>query len=281
MDARRVWRWTLAAAAAGAVLVAPAAVQAAGTSVSYMGSIQMARGYYIFDQATTGLYVFNGLSLVSGRFSLAASVPLISQNTPYVTYTSTGFLPSGGSESSAVSQRQGHETVAVPEVVEYKARGLGDPLITAGLTLVNERGAIPSVLLTGQLKVPVADRESGLGTGEWDWGAGISLSKRMGSFFLFADAVYWTLGDLPELDLQNALAYCVSLGHSFRGGKYALLASYSGYTEIIPGVEPPASLGLSLSFQVGRRSSLMLDSMFGLSESSPAVSFSLGWLIGL
>jgi Putative MetA-pathway of phenol degradation len=281
MDARRVCRWTLAAVTAGAMIVAPAVLHAAGASVSYMGSIQVARGYYIFSQATTGLYVFNGLSLSSGRFTLTASVPLISQNTPYITYTSIGFLPSGGTESSSVSQRQGHETVVVPEVVEYKARGLGDPFITAGLTLVKDGGAMPSIQVTGQLKVPVADPDSGLGTGELDWAAGISLSKRMGRFFVFADAVYWTLGDLPDLDLQNAWAYGVSLGHSFRGGRYALLASYSAYSEVIAGVEPPSSLGLSLSIKVGGRSSLMLNSMFGLSESSPAVSFSLGWLIGL
>jgi len=281
MNARRVKPLTLAVAAVGAMVAALAAVPAAGATLTYTGSIQMARGTYIFTQPTSGYFFFNGLAFASGPFTLTANIPLIYQSTPYVSYTGVGVLPSGGTESSAVSQRQGREPVLVPEIVEFREYGVGDPLITAGLRLWKENAAAPAVELTAQVKLPLADVDEGFGTGKTDYGAGVSVAKRLGNVFLFADAAYWILGDLPELELRNAWAYGLSVGHAFSGGKYALLASFSGYTEVIAGVAPPSSLGLGFSVKVGAGSSLMLNAAFGLSESSPDLSLSLGWAIGL
>ena len=281
MNARRVRRTTLAVAAAGVMLVALAAVPAAGGTISYTGSLQIARGTYIFTQPTSGYFFFNGLTFSSKTFALAATIPLIYQTTPYVSYTGVGVLPSGGAESSSVNQRQGREPVVVPEVVEYERYGVGDPVITASLTLVKEGRAMPAVQLSGQTKTPLADVDLGFGTGEWDYGAGLGLSKKLGNVFLIADVSYWILGDLPDLELQNAWGYAFSFGHAFSGGKYAFMASYSGITEVIAGVASPSSLGLGFSVRVGAGSSLMLNAAFGLSEASPDLSLSLGWSIGL
>ncbi len=280
MIARKVRSQILAAAAAGAVFMALAAPPAAGGTFSYTGSLQMTRGNYIFTQTTSGLFLFNGFSFVSRRFSLTASLPLIFQNTPYISYTGVGVLPSGGTESLAVSQRQGREPVVLPEVVDARQSGFGDPLFTAGLTLVEESSSLPAIQLSGLAKAPLADVDSGFGTGEWDWSAGLSVSKRFGRLFLFADVNYWVLGDLPDLELRDAWAYGISIGHAFGDGRFAVLASYSGFTEVISGVEPPSSLGLGLSIKVGRMTSLMLQSALGLSESAPDLSLSLGWSIG-
>lgn len=279
MIARRVTRKTLAAA--GAMLMALAAVPAAGGTISYTGSLQMARGTYIFTLPTSGYFFFNGLTYSSKTFTLAATIPLIYQTTPYVSYTGVGVLPSGGTESSSVNQRQGREPVLVPEVVAYKQYGLGDPVIMAGLTLAKEGRAVPAVQISAQIKAPLASVDQGFGTGEWDYSAGVGLSKRIGNAFLFADVSYWILGDLPDLELRNAWSYAVSLGHAFSGGKYAFMASYSGITEVIAGVAPPASLGLGLSLRVGGKSSVMLNAAVGTSEASPDLSLSLGWSIGL
>jgi Putative MetA-pathway of phenol degradation len=281
MNAHGVIRTTLAAAAAGAILVALAASPAAGGTLSYTGSLQMARGTYIFTQPTSGYFFFNGLSFTSETFTLAATIPLIYQSSPYVSYTGVGVLPSGGSESSAVSQRQGREPVLVPEIAEYNQYGVGDPVIAAGLTLVRESRSGPAIQISGQIKAPLASVEKGFGTGEWDYSAGLGLSKRLGSVFLFADVGYWILGDLPELELRNAWTYAFSIGHALAGGKLALMASYSGITEVIAGVAPPSSLALGFSARVGGGSSLMLNAAFGLSEASPDLSLSVGWSIGL
>lgn len=274
--------WKRLAAVAGVLFVTLAAASPVpGTSVAYTGSLQFATGNYIFDQNTNGYYFFNGLSFSAGRFSFSGSLPVIFQSTPYVSYSSVGMLPSGGSESSAVSGRQGRGQVVLPEPVDFEQFGLGDPLLHVELEVFKGGKSIPSVRLTAGIKVPLADINKGFGTGEWDYGGGLSLSKAFGKTFVFVDLSYWIMGDLPELELKDTVSYGIALGQSLAGGKFALLASFSGYTRIIAEVEPPSVVGLGLSYRIDSKKSFMVNSTFGLTESTPDFSVSLGWRIGL
>jgi hypothetical protein len=287
MDARRKSRLATVPAAAGVVLMALAAVVplSAGT-FSYTGSFQLAQGSYFFDQTTRGIYFFNGFSFNSETFTLTANIPLIYQSTPYVSYSGIGILPSGGSESSLVDSHSGRRpggspiTFPQPETLEYSRFGMGDPLARLGIRLWKEGRVLPSVELTGQVKLPLAGVESGFGTGTWDYGAGLSVTKRLGRVFLFADVSYWALGDLPDLEIIDPWSFALSLGLPLAKGKAALLFSYFGLTRIIEGVEPPSAAGLGLSFKVGPKSSLMLNGSVGLSESSPDFTASFGWSLG-
>jgi hypothetical protein len=280
MGARRISRHLTRPAAAGVIFMAlAAALPVLAGTFTYTGSVQYSQGQYFFDLTTRGVYVFNGFSFSSERFTLSATVPLIYQSTPYLSYSGIGVLPSGGSESSAVNQRRGKETVVLPEVVDARHYGVGDPTLRLGLRLVKEGPSIPSVEFTAQAKVPVSSLESGFGTGAWDYGVGLALSKRLGRVILFADVSYWALGDLPELGLENPWVYSISAGFPLAGGRSALLVSYFGMTEVIAEVAPPSSLGLGLSFKVGPSSSLMLNGSLGISEASPDFAASIGWSV--
>lgn len=267
--------------AAGALALA-AGLPARAGSLSYTGSVQYSAGRYFFDQTTTGVYFFNGFSLLSGRFSLAANIPLIYQSTPYVSYTGVGVLPSGGSEGSTyVRGRRGGEVITLPVVTEYTSFGLGDPMVSAGLELVKENGVVPSLRVNGQVKIPVASLDSGFGTGEWDWSWGLSLAKRFGTAFMFVNLDRWVLGDLPDLELENVWAYSLSAGRTFAGGRSAVLLSYFGSSRVLAEVKPASAVGLGLSFRSGAKGMITISAALGLSEASPDVSFSLGWSVGL
>lgn len=282
MSARRKIRLSTRPAAAGVILMTlAAALPAPAGTLSYTGSVQFSRGNYFFDLTTQGVCFVNGLSLNAGGFTLSASIPLIYLNTPYVSYSGVGVLPSGGSASSSVSQRQGKETVVLPEPVDVRQYGVGDPLVRLGIRLTKGAASGLSVEVVAQAKAPVARLESGFGTGEWDYGAGLALSKRFGGLVLLADANYWKLGDLPELELRDPWVYSVSAGLPFAKGRSALLVSYFGMTRVIDGAAPPSSLGLGISVKAGAGSSLMINASIGLSESSPDLALSLGWAIGL
>ncbi len=281
MSARRkiylLWR----PAVAGAILMALAAVPARPAGkVYYTGSLQWALGNYFFNQTTQGLFFFNGFSISSENFTLSASVPLIYQNSPYISYSGVGLLPSGGTESAEVGRRHGKEPVVLPEVVNYKQYGIGDPLLYMGVRLWKEGRILPSLQLVAQAKVPLAGPEGGFGTGKWDYSGGVSLTKKIGGVLIFADLNYWKLGDLPDLELKDTWAYALSMGFPLSGGKYALMVSYTGMTEIISEVEPPSSLGAGVSVKVGSKSSLMINGVLGLSEATADFSLSLGWSIG-
>lgn len=281
MRARRKNRLATGPVAAGVVLLTlAAALPAAAGTFSYTGSIQMAQGKYFFDQTSRGLYFFNGFAFTSEVFTLTATIPLIYQSTPYISYSGVGVLPSGGSESVVVSRRQRGEIVYLPVPVQVQQFGVGDPLFHAGVRLWKEGPVVPSVSLSAHAKAPLASLESGFGTGEWDYGAGLSVFKKFGGAFLFVDANYWKLGDLPELELKDPWTYSLAVGFPLSGGKAALLISYLGMTEVIEATKPPASAGLGLSFKAGPKSSLLLNGLLGLSESSPDFSVSFGWSLG-
>lgn len=288
MNARRKIKFATWQVAVMVILMTlAAALPAFAGTFSYTGSFQLAQGNYFFDQTTRSLCFFNGFSFTSEAFTLTATIPLIYQSSPYVSYSGVGMLPSGGSESSLVGSQSGRRPGSnpiifpEPETIEYQQFGVGDPLVRVGIRLWKESRFLPSVELSGQAKLPLASVESGFGTGEWDYGAGLSLTRKLGGVFLFADVNYWMLGDLQDLEIKDPWSYALSAGLPFSRGKVSLLISYFGMTEIIEGIEPPSSLGLGLSFKVASKSSLMLNGVFGLSESSPDFSVSLGWSFGL
>lgn len=252
-----------------------------GSTVAYSGSIQYARGNYIFDQTTGSMFMFNGLSFSSEGLNLSASIPVIFQSTPYVSYSGVGIIPSGGSEHTQVSGRKGkNQEVILPEPVDYEQFGIGDPTVSLGLRLLKESKLFPTVQLVVQAKLPLASIEKGFGTGEWDYSGGLSLSKALGKTFLFVDMYYWMLGDLPDLELKDTVSYSIAIGQPLSGGKYALLVSYSGSTNIISEVAPPSFLGFGFSYRIDAKKSLMLNASLGLTESVPDFSVSIGWNIG-
>ena len=252
-----------------------------GSTVAYSGSIQYARGNYIFDQTTSSLFLFSGFSFSSEGLNLSANIPVIFQSTPYVSYSGVGILPSGGSENTQVSGRKGNNQVVIlPEPDDYEQFGIGDPMVSLGLRLLKESKLFPTVQLVVQAKLPLASVEKGFGTGEWDFCGGLSLSKALGKTFLFVDMYYWMLGDLPDLELKDTVSYSIALGQPLSGGKYSLLVSYSGSTNIISEVAPPSFLGFGFSYRIDAKKSLMLNASLGLTESAPGLSVSLGWNIG-
>ncbi len=88
------------------------------------------------------------------------------------------------------------------------------------------------------------------------------------------------LGDLPDLELQNPVAYGLSVGRPL-SRTLAAMVSVSGYSEIVDGTDPPAQVGLGLSYRIGGRRSLSGLAAFGFTESSSDISLSFGWRMGL
>lgn len=278
--------WSIAAVVGGTVAALPLQAQ----TVHYTGSVQYATGDYIFTEKTHSVYVFNGLDLSHGRLQVSASIPVIYQTSPWISYGGVGAVPSGGPQHRTVSGHGsgGHgpgrgrrTTVPLPDTATYAEVGVGDPSLRADLTLIRGWHG-PNVRLAGSAKPPVADVDRGFGTGAWDGGLGLALSQRLGSWFLFGEAVHWWLGDMSDLTLQNAVSYSASLGRAFQNGRWGALASLSGYTEIVDGVDPPlqAALGLNRRFGQGAYS-LSASVAAGLSESMPDWSISFGLRVAL
>ena len=274
---------------AGAALPAPASAQ----QLEYAGSVQSATGSYLFTDRTTSVAFLNGLSLEAGRFRVSALLPLLYRNSTAVTYVGGVPVPTGGPDAGAVRQRQagmrvrmgrasggasGADLVAEPGDVRVD---LGDPLLQAGIDLGRGVGAVRTLGVYAVAKAPLADAASGVGTGEWDYGAGLSLELGAGRTFVLADASYWVVGDMPDLPLRNALWYAANVGRSLGAGAWSVFGSVSGGTAVIDGAKAPLSVGAGLGYMSRSARSLTAGVNFGMTESSPDVSTWVGWRVPL
>ncbi len=273
----------------------PAAI---AQQVTYSGSVQLSSGSYIFTERTTSFYVFNGLQVSTDKFRAGFTVPLIYQNSPWVTYGITGGLPSGGTENGAVNAwRSGRgkgqgtgssneddtieDPIVLVDTTAYADFGMGDPSIQASFELVEEADGLPSISISANVKLPIADVDQGFGTGAADYGGGVTISKRMGRTFLFTDLMYWWLGDLPELDLSNPISYSISIGRTTSNGKVGWMVAFAGFTTIIPEVDPPLQTSVGLSYFINQNVGISASLSKGLSESAADYAVSAGWSLKL
>ena len=309
----------LAGAGIGVALAALAlAPPLRGQELSYDGSLQFSTGDYLFTERTNSAYLFSGLRIAWDRVSLSADVPVIWQSTPWISYTSGAPIPTGGPQHgevgdtlrrrggqgsngdgsggtrdgpdgngtgsagpAAAAASTGRADIPLPDTATYDEVGIGDPTLRLAVVVVPETDGRPSVSLSGTVKPPLADPDRGFGTGEWDGGATLGLSKRLGEAYLFADIGYWVYGDMPEVELADPVTYSAGVGLVPGGGEVGLMASISGSSRVLQETDPPLELGLGANLALSGRRSLGATLSVGLTESSPDFAASVGWSVGL
>ncbi|MGD2047403.1 MAG: hypothetical protein PVF90_02700 [Gemmatimonadota bacterium] len=267
---------------------------ALGQELRWTGTVSYSQGSYVFDQPTRTVSLYTGLGLTWGRFDLGASLPVLAQNSQLVSQVAGIPLPTGGPDSGVIGQRQPGETVGTrgrgqggggmtsvtDTTVVYSnelSMAIGDPFFTAGVGLYQGTGVIRSVQARGSTKAPLRGVDSGVGTGEWDFGAGASVFGALGDVYLFGDVSYWWYGDMPGLELVDGIGYGVGVSRSVMGARGSLMASFSGAHAAIPSMDAPASLGLGFSYMPSLGRSFSTGLTLGLSESSPDFSVYAGW----
>jgi hypothetical protein len=268
---------------------------------SYTGSMQWSTGSYFFGEQTQSWYFVNGLGWANDSWDISVSIPLVIQNSPWISYTTSGQLPTGGpqhgalhnqSESEATllgSQhpillkdgsgqgRGGRKTISLPDTSSYTQIGFSDPSLSTGYEIWSSSSYRTVITINGSIKFPLADPTSGFGTGAWDGGAGVAVMHRIRTWFLVTDVMYWWLGDFEDLTMQNPLTYSIGLGKSIAGGDWMMNVMYSGYTEVINGYDPPQSLSWGMGYTFSPSFSLNSTVSIGLSESSSDFSAGIGW----
>jgi hypothetical protein len=266
-------------------------------TVTYSGGLFYAGGSYVFDQRSDAFYLSNGLRIGLGSFELGASIPIVVQNGGVVTRVAGGVpLPTGGVDHRVVGRRPrgdgigtgGHgmgpgsttpdDSLIVAFDDAFSAH-VGDPSLSASFEPHSGFGALRSVRINGAAKVPLNDVDSGVGSGAWDVGLGSSATIAARGVLLFADLSYWWLGDLPDLELSDGLAYGVGASRSAFGGEGTVLLMLSGMARTIETMEAPLSAALSVSHTVGSRGFLSGGLGVGLTESAPDLTVQLGWSV--
>ena len=238
------------------------------------GSAFYMSGKYGTDVRTDTLYVPASLRRYFDRGDLTLVIPYVEVTSNCgVTVVSGQPLRTGG-----LCPRTPSASGTFPSRVTES--GLGDVLLIGRyyLHIEQEPGWIPSILLSGRIKAPTADRDRGLGTGEWDEGVGLGLIKLITNKFIgFADAGYTIIGKPQGVNLRNQWSYDVGLGYYFLptvlGSVY-----YEEARALVSSFQNPRDIFMAASWFITQDFWLNAGFIKGLSSGAPEYGGTVGFI---
>lgn len=250
---RRPFPATAAAACVALFVAAPALAETWQVDLS----VSFARGTYGSEETTSIVSVPLTVKNFFARGEASATFPFVSVDTQgeMLVIDGTPQDMAGGGGAGTVS-------------------GLGDIVVKGKFYALEERGSLPSLDLVARVKLPTA--VDGLGTGEPDAGLGVDISHRLGARHLvLADAMYTFIGDPPETEYQNRVAWDLGLGWQPRPG--ATIAFYYDYRSSLKssrGPERSALLFFSRRVRPGLRLYGLLEA--GFTDAASDVGLTAG-----
>jgi hypothetical protein len=208
--------------------------------VKFSTSFNYSIGDYGTDKDTTIIYVPFTLGVRPvDRFWLGLTVPFIYQDTQNVVLTGGG-----------VASRKNQKGKAAQPATSTTESGLGDVLLKASVVVVEERDLIPEITPYLKIKFPTADKDRGLGTGEFDETLGIDVDKRLiGALFGYLTLAYTFIGDPPGADFRNSFGWSVGAAYAVIP-PLTLFAFLEGSTAIAQGQDDPIELRGGAEFTV-------------------------------
>lgn len=235
----------------GALLLEGAA---AAQSLTLSAGAEYTSGDYGGDASTDVFYAPIALSMNSGDWSVRASVPYLTVSGPGV------FL---GEDLPLVRGRDTPIRQADEEV-----SGFGDLSVQVSKTTQLDDAGLWELDITSRVKLPTADEESGLSTGEMDYSMSADIIHHIGVWSLFAGGGYRVNGDPDGLDLSNIASASVGAARYTSGGSSWGVA-YDFSQAASDGVDDAHELSTWLSFGLTDDVRLQLYGLGGLSSGGP------------
>jgi len=237
--------------------VVPAAAQdeprvTLSTSVNYLV------GDYGTGKDTTLLYVPFTLGVRPfDRFWLNVTIPYLYQSTQNVVLTGGGVTV----------RAKGNGKLARPATATAES-GLGDVLAKASLVILEEKEFLPEIVPYFKVKFPTADKDRGLGTGEFDETIGVDLSKRLvDSLYGYVGFGYTFIGEPSGTTLHNSFGWTV-------GAAYAVTQPFSVFafleyaTAVSPGQSDPVDIRVGAEYRLTSSLKLTGSVLRGLTNGS-------------
>ena len=249
-------------------------------------SLQLAGGNFIYNSNTNVVSLYGGLRYQTDKFGISFSIPVIGNNNNSVVQAGGMMVPIGNSNNGSGNMNgsgmmgNGNTMMGSGSVSGMNV-GVGDLFLLSNYQVISENDYFSDVIINAQIKFPTASTHMGFGTGQFDYGASLTLRKSFDSFVAIADLGYLNLGDPAGFTYENPFTYSFGLGKFFNDGVYSLLLYYSAYTEVVKGYEPPRQISLGLNYLAGERLYLTGIVAAGLSNFSPSYSFSVGAKFGV
>ena len=132
---------------------------------------------------------------------------------PFLYQSNGSTTASGGMHFPTGRGRGGAMQSSTTSSSSSSQSGLGDITLTTGYLLQKETATRPGIRPLLYLKFPTGDKDKGLGTGEFDIGAGIGLVKWFGPWYSFAEGRYIFQGSNAALGLKDYATFEGEVGY--------------------------------------------------------------------
>jgi hypothetical protein len=234
--------------------------------VSLSTSVNYSVGDYGTGKDTTIVYVPFTLGVRPiDQLWLSLTVPYLYQNSQNVVVTGGGVA----------TRKKSTGKFAQPATSTTES-GLGDVLLKASYVLLDEKPFLPEIAPYVKIKFPTADKDRGLGTGEFDETVGVDLSKQLiGPLSGYVTVAYTFIGSPSGTDFRNSFGWSI-------GAAYALIPNLSffafldGATAIARGEDDPLELRVGAELKIIQGLKLTGAVTRGLSNGSPDWGISAG-----
>lgn len=245
-------------------------------------TVNYSSGSYGTDSRTNILYAPMTVRRVFRDGDISLTIPFVSiSGTGAVRLvggmpTRTGSATASPTAAPAGGTGRGKGPGATPLSSATTDSGLGDLILRGRYYLVEENAVMPLVAVTGRVKLPTADADLGLGTGEFDEGAGLELTKSLGDRWLaYLDGGYNLIGDAPGTNFNNQWWYDIGIGYDVTANLH-MSVFYEEYRALVNTVNNARDLLALASYMVNDTVHLTGSLLVGLSNGAPNYGFGGG-----
>jgi len=256
-------------------LIVPCHAHAEEYTYSVGQGFEFSSGKYGTNARTDSIYApLTVIACPTNRLGFSLEIPFVYQSNGNVITgigrggmqgSKTTMLPAAG--MSGMSGSGGGMSPSSASTTQSES-GLGDIILKVGYTLLPEKDSMPQIRPTAFIKFPTADNNKSLGTGEFDEGFAVEISKWFGNWNPFVEAGYTVQGKSAQLSLRNYMAYNAGVGYQVADNFRPLL--------LIKGTTPPADgasslleVRLKLKYQASKHTGIDGYVAKGITTNSP------------
>lgn len=147
--------------------------------------------------------------------------------------------------------------------------GLGDITVTSGFTVLRDSETSPHVRPTVYLKFPTASESDGLGTGAYDVGAGLAVSKWIGNWQTFAEGRYIVQGIIDDSNGGRNFV-TADAGLAYGWNEQVVTSAYARFgSALFDGLSAPLEARAKVMWRFSERAYTELYAFKGFSDGSP------------
>lgn len=247
---------------AAGLLCAAGVSRAADMDWRVSSSLNYESGTYGTGTRSSSLYVPVTVKRLFGDAFASLTVPFVSQS-------SDGSVRNVGGRPVKTGRGRGTGATTTKS-------GLGDVVAKAGYDVLHDDPQPLDLTAVAKLKLPTADKDKGLGTGEFDAGAGLEAAKLVApGWTVLADLYYTAIGDPPGTNLNNQVSGDVGASRLLQKDLTATVL-FEASSALVSGEPSPRDLRGILDYRLDDRAAIFGSALVGLSKGSADYGFGFG-----